>query len=370
MQIVTRAQARASGLKRYFTGTPCKHGHIAERLVVNGSCYECTRLKHFKEYHANIEEERRKKKIRRDSDPNNAAKKRARRAERDPEYAERSNAWRAAHEARRCAIENGESQFFTGVPCHKGHVAKRFTNGGKCVECNRLSCLARPRMVATPSGKTFVVRRTLVQIREAAAKRDAAREEKVRWWHLLKASRQAALANGDKTYFGRPCPKGHTGKRYTKNGGCVDCFATIASSDAKKAYDANYVKLNRERIAERTRRYHERTAEKRLARVREWAAKNRDKVRAIKISYKARRRQQESGGDPTSAIHAWEKSAPKVCYWCGVKCPKLYHIDHYVPLSKGGKHEVRNLVIACRKCNLKKNARDPYDFARELGRLF
>lgn len=40
MQIIGRADAKALGLKRYFTGKPCKHGHIAERFV-SGPCVEC-----------------------------------------------------------------------------------------------------------------------------------------------------------------------------------------------------------------------------------------------------------------------------------------------------------------------------------------
>jgi len=40
--IISRGQAIQAGLKRYFTGKPCKHGHIAERLV-NGGCTDCFR---------------------------------------------------------------------------------------------------------------------------------------------------------------------------------------------------------------------------------------------------------------------------------------------------------------------------------------
>jgi hypothetical protein len=43
-QYVSRKAARASGLKRYTAGKPCKHGHTAPRLVSNGSCLECARL--------------------------------------------------------------------------------------------------------------------------------------------------------------------------------------------------------------------------------------------------------------------------------------------------------------------------------------
>lgn len=41
MQIITRAEAKAKGLKRYFTGKPCKHGHIAERMTSGGNCLVC-----------------------------------------------------------------------------------------------------------------------------------------------------------------------------------------------------------------------------------------------------------------------------------------------------------------------------------------
>lgn len=43
--IITRAEARAQGLKRYFTAQPCKRGHVAERQVSNLTCMECGREK-------------------------------------------------------------------------------------------------------------------------------------------------------------------------------------------------------------------------------------------------------------------------------------------------------------------------------------
>lgn len=41
----SKAEARSAGLTRYFTGKPCKHGHISEREVASGNCTECLRLK-------------------------------------------------------------------------------------------------------------------------------------------------------------------------------------------------------------------------------------------------------------------------------------------------------------------------------------
>jgi 5-methylcytosine-specific restriction endonuclease McrA len=42
-QIITRAEAKARGLKRYFTGKPCRNGHVAERYVSVGNCGACLR---------------------------------------------------------------------------------------------------------------------------------------------------------------------------------------------------------------------------------------------------------------------------------------------------------------------------------------
>lgn len=41
--MITRAEANARGLKRYFNGNPCKHGHVGERRTSTGLCVECSR---------------------------------------------------------------------------------------------------------------------------------------------------------------------------------------------------------------------------------------------------------------------------------------------------------------------------------------
>lgn len=39
--IIRRRDAKALGLKTYFTGKPCKHGHIDNRFVYDGGCNTC-----------------------------------------------------------------------------------------------------------------------------------------------------------------------------------------------------------------------------------------------------------------------------------------------------------------------------------------
>lgn len=41
MKLISRQEAIDKKLTRYFTGKPCKHGHIAERLLSNRTCIDC-----------------------------------------------------------------------------------------------------------------------------------------------------------------------------------------------------------------------------------------------------------------------------------------------------------------------------------------
>jgi 5-methylcytosine-specific restriction endonuclease McrA len=42
--LITRKEAKEWGLKRYFEGSCCARGHLAERRVVNRECVECRKL--------------------------------------------------------------------------------------------------------------------------------------------------------------------------------------------------------------------------------------------------------------------------------------------------------------------------------------
>ena len=44
MDIITRKEAKAKGLKRYFTGKPCKNGHLSEKCVIGYSCVMCANI--------------------------------------------------------------------------------------------------------------------------------------------------------------------------------------------------------------------------------------------------------------------------------------------------------------------------------------
>lgn len=41
----TQAEALRQGVTYYFTGKPCKHGHLSERFAQNRNCRECLRIR-------------------------------------------------------------------------------------------------------------------------------------------------------------------------------------------------------------------------------------------------------------------------------------------------------------------------------------
>lgn len=43
--VISRKAAHVAGLKRFFTGEPCVHGHVSERYVSSGNCIECVTFK-------------------------------------------------------------------------------------------------------------------------------------------------------------------------------------------------------------------------------------------------------------------------------------------------------------------------------------
>jgi 5-methylcytosine-specific restriction endonuclease McrA len=57
------------------------------------------------------------------------------------------------------------------------------------------------------------------------------------------------------------------------------------------------------------------------------------------------------------------------CACCERSIKDGYHVDHIVPISKGGKHEPKNLQLLCPTCNLRKSNLMPHEFAQKNGKL-
>jgi len=177
-------------------------------------------------------------------------------------------------------------------------------------------------------------------------------------------SRAEAKTLGSRFYYtGRECHAGHVAPRYTSTGMCSVCISERTKSQVANGYFRELYRNNAEARLQKMRDGYPRVAKDRVRRAAEWAKNNPESRRLISISYKARRRAKEAGGISTADLAAWIKEQRKTCHWCGNSCEESFHVDHYVPLARGGKHAEENLVIACPRCNLSKGARDPLVFA-------
>lgn len=163
------------------------------------------------------------------------------------------------------------------------------------------------------------------------------------------------------------------------NAWCKACHAVYAH--------ASYV-ANLEARREQNRQYRLEHREERAAAARAWREANREHVeeysKAVKERVNAtsrawqeahpeeraaaarnyRARKNQNGGTHTAAdVRRQLKQQRGKCFWCKTKVNDKYHVDHVVPLSKGGSNGPENLVVACPGCNMSKGHRHPMDFA-------
>jgi 5-methylcytosine-specific restriction endonuclease McrA len=94
-------------------------------------------------------------------------------------------------------------------------------------------------------------------------------------------------------------------------------------------------------------------------RVREWRERNpeRRRLRARRNQLTRRARQHDAFIEDIDGIILYERDMG-ICGICKTVVNfTAFHIDHVVPLSKGGLHKYENVQIAHPLCNIKKGAR-------------
>ena len=119
---------------------------------------------------------------------------------------------------------------------------------------------------------------------------------------------------------------------------------------------------NREDRRERARRY----SQEHPGYQKRWRENNRDKYHA-----KTHRRRSLELGASGSFTHLdidiIRKNQRGKCWYCGTDLSKTgEHIDHRVPLSRGGSNWPENLVLTCPKCNLSKGSKLPHEWNGRL----
>jgi hypothetical protein len=197
---------------------------------------------------------------------------------------------------------------------------------------------------------------------------------------------------------GKECKHGHSSERFTDNGACTECARKLSQSGARREYMSRY----RADHAETAREYHANWRIENAAKLKEyhagWRKDNPDAVGRYRVNYCAantdrtrernrlwhkkspaksranvlnriaRKRAAEGRHTAAEIADLMQKQKCK-CANCHVSLKAGYHADHIQPLARGGSNWISNIQLLCPTCNFRKNAKDPFKFAQENGRL-
>lgn len=123
----------------------------------------------------------------------------------------------------------------------------------------------------------------------------------------------------------------------------------------------------RERRAKNRERYN--------AKAREWKLRNAERNRAITRAWheanphanamhahRRRARVLEVGGSFTAKdVEAQFNAQDGRCFYCGIQLTR-FHVDHRMPIARGGSNGPENIACACPPCNLSKSTKTEAEF--------
>lgn len=118
--------------------------------------------------------------------------------------------------------------------------------------------------------------------------------------------------------------------------------------------------MMRERILEQTKLYAKLHPEVRRRCALNYKRRHPDKYAAQNRANHVRRAARMRGADVSDMnvgplIRSWRLKRSFICTYCRKRFEiKRMHVDHIVPIAKGGKHTVSNLCRSCPRCNIRK----------------
>lgn len=129
-----------------------------------------------------------------------------------------------------------------------------------------------------------------------------------------------------------------------------------------------YQEENKESLAEYRRARYAENPRFFLDRWNENRKKHRARVAATNRKWKALKRNAEHEPYSESDLNNLWYDQGGSCAYCRTPLFAYYHIDHVLPLSRGGPDKLENLALSCPTCNMRKNAKTGVEFMEVLKR--
>lgn len=153
--------------------------------------------------------------------------------------------------------------------------------------------------------------------------------------------------------------------------------------DKYKKYSKDRYEKNKEEIKKVASEWQKNNKDRSNARKAKWASNNSEKVKAtanawakankearLLAKHTRRAKLASSGGTLTKGIKSKLFALQKgKCPCCNKSLGKNYHVDHIIPIAKGGKNIDSNVQLLRAKCNHQKNAKDPIEYMQSKGFL-
>lgn len=177
--------------------------------------------------------------------------------------------------------------------------------------------------------------------------------------------------------------------RYAEKTKAANAAYRAANKDKIKAYQEKYCEARREEARRRAADYLDANREAINAKARanydpatSWERLNPEEAKAYRKAYVAsvrhkraayeqnRRAKKASGGElPVDIVQRLLELQKGKCACCAKPLKGLYHLDHIMPISRGGENTERNVQLLLPQCNLSKNAKDPIEYMQSKGFL-
>jgi 5-methylcytosine-specific restriction endonuclease McrA len=165
-------------------------------------------------------------------------------------------------------------------------------------------------------------------------------------------------------YQGKPCIHGHGTERYVYDRRCVVCASirqnnyALQNPDKFRQIRKSYYENNKEKLKIYNKIYNQK-----------YLQTEHGKIKSRMYKAKRRALKKSNLGVVSNGIYKKLLTLQNGC--CAICKDKKanFHLDHIIPLSKGGMHDDSNFQLLCQFCNISKNDHDPITYMQSKGYL-